>query len=306
MNVFMEDKDKIDNNYKKFWELITNAMSFVGNEPIILAQLEQYFSPKPANLTDYTDAKTLQSRIDNLIVKMGGPPYLINSNEDKKTYDTHPAAIMDEVIYSFNRARKIICRAHMTMMGYELHKKHPDFPTGLLQDGEIREQFLKFIEDSFWEHCEQGYICLCSLWDRIGQVLDFVYFNIRQFERDGFPAVFDRIIFNIIPVDDNLIKLTNINKIREYHSSEKSSGLKWLLSRRNVLIHSLHLRKIQIGADVDLYDSAFNHFEDKYRKKLAPASPEEEVKILHCQLKTFTELFPIVLDVIEYGIDKKK
>jgi hypothetical protein len=66
---------------------------------------------------------------------------------------------------------------------------------------EVQENFIALVESSFWEQTETAYIRMASNWDRVGQILDFAFFSIRQFERDGLTAVMDRICSNFVPMD---------------------------------------------------------------------------------------------------------
>jgi len=155
----------------------------------------------------------------------------------------------------------------------------------------------------FWEHAETSFIKLASLWDRLGQLLDFVFFNIRQYERDGFPAVVDRIAANYLPVYEELRVSESWQAIREYQTSERTEGLKWLLKRRNLLVHSLHLRPIDEAGDSEdpIFESAFNHLDNSAKKRLAPGNREEELNHLHDHLTAAATLFNEILSLCEIG-----
>jgi hypothetical protein len=103
--------------------------------------------------------------------------------------------------------------------------------------------YARVLEGYFWNALEIATIRLASYWDRVGQLLDFVFFNIRQHEREGFPVVLERIKKNFAPTFSEVFRDDpNWNALLEYANSEKPSGLKWLLRRRNVAVHSTSFR----------------------------------------------------------------
>ena len=169
-------------------------------------------------------------------------------------------------------------------------------------DEQIRSWFLSNAEHAFWEHAENAFIKLCSYWDRVGQILDFTFFRIRQFDRDGFTAVMDRIHANFFPVYEDIRNSLAWKSLRKYQNSEQEDGLKWLLRRRNLVIHSLHLQPIQTEAGRENIESAYNHLEESLRKKLRPGTPKQEVERLHAHLRAAAELFPHVLTLCEQAV----
>lgn len=159
---------------------------------------------------------------------------------------------------------------------------------------------LKDLQDAmsemFWEHAETSYIRLASFWDRIGQLLDFVFFNIRQYERNGFPSVLSPIRSNYVPLFLDLDFSEPWNDLWNYQKSENVDGLGWLIRRRNLLVHSLHLEPMEVGEKENaIFSSAFNHLDEAVRKKLKPGSPKAELDYLHTHLAAAARLFPDVV-----------
>lgn len=290
---------------EKIASVLGDAMAFVTNEVIVLARLEEFFSPKPAQLAESEESrKALQQRVDKLSEALGGPPRLIIhfTNEPKPHYDTYADAAFDEALTLFHRARVSVTRAHMFLIGSGMHERMPevlDLPT----DKEFRELLVKRISAAFWEHAETSFIRLASYWDRIGQLLDFVFFGIRQYERDGFPAVMDRIQNNWAAVDPALREMDAWKALRGFQTSEQIAGLKWLLRRRNLLIHSMHLRPIEPNDEDPLFDSAFNHLDSALRKKLAPGSMQDELNYIHEHLAIAAAQLPNVLSILEHAAE---
>jgi hypothetical protein len=291
-----EDLDRLET-------VLAATVEYVWKEPLVLAQLEQYFSPKPASLGSW---KELRRRVGYLVERLGGPPMLIiqGNDEPKPRYDLYPAAALHEVTTMFHRTRRSVTRAHMLMIGSHIVHETPEiFP--LPTEGGIRGQFLETVESAFWEQAETVYIRLASYWDRVGQSLDFAFFGIRQFERDGFTAVIDRIRANFV-VHMDLLSSPAWISVRAFQTSEREDGLKWLLRRRNLLVHSLYLRPIQEPQDRALFESEFNHIEVALREKLAPGNPVQEVERMHLQLQKAAELFPSALELCEHAADVRR
>ena len=128
--------------------------------------------------------------------------------------------------------------------------KNPDAAAALIREAQA----------AFWEHAEAAYIRLCSFWDRVGQVLDFAFFNIRKFDQNGFAAIMDRIDLNAVPMADGLKNCNSWQRLRSFQTSEKEDGLKWLVQRRNLVVHSLHLHPVKTDEE-GVFKSQFNHLD---------------------------------------------
>jgi hypothetical protein len=168
----------------------------------------------------------------------------------------------------------------------------------IADDGEMRIAIEVEMRERFWEHTETSFIRLASHWDRVGQLLDFAFFNIRQYERDGFAAVMDRIRSNILPVTAALANHQAWRRLRQYQTSEQPDGLKWLIRRRNFVVHSLHLSPPPPDRNEDpIFAVAYNHLDVAIKERLKPGSPKEELDLLHVQLQKAAGLFESAIDV---------
>lgn len=290
---------------KELLSAVTGAIRLVADEPVVIAKLDPFFSPKPARLEDHCEAKILQARVDRLVETLGGPPRLVVrriGDSTKENADYYPQAAIGEVVNMFHRTRWSICRAQMAFVGTMTIKEIPE--ALLTSEGSpVSEPFLKIIESAFWEHAESAYIRLASFWDRAGQLLDFAFFGIRQFERDGFTAVVDRIHSNFAPLYPSLRDSAAWKNLRSFQTSEQVVGLKWLLRRRNIIVHSLSLRPLSEPVESSLFESEFNHLDEKLRKHLCPGTPTEEIERLHGQLTKTAELFPAVIELCEHAAE---
>jgi hypothetical protein len=61
--------DQKEEDLDRFERVLAATVDYVGKEPIVLAYLEQYFSPQPASL-----ANDLDQRLHLLAERLGGPP----------------------------------------------------------------------------------------------------------------------------------------------------------------------------------------------------------------------------------------
>ena len=117
----------------------------------------------------------------------------------------------------------------------------------------------------------------------------------------------DRINNNILPINSELKKSVDWFALRKYQTSESEDGFKWLLRRRNLIVHSLHLQPlVDFSADHELFDSAYNHLEEKLINKLKPGNAEEEIARLHLHLEAAASLFHYVLNLSEQYLNSRK
>lgn len=307
MNESSEDENlQKEERIELFADALCDLLKHAINTPIVMARIADFLDPQPIKLANSKEeADTLNRKISRLIRECGGPPELIiirNDDLKKPVYDTYVKACIEEALAVFRRSRSTIIRAHSLYVGSETIRQHPEWFIQPLTDKET-EFFVKYSTDEFWESCETAYIRLASLWDRLGQLLDFVFFNIRQYERDGFPAVMDRIRVNFVPISSAIAENKAWKLLRQYQSSEAETGQKWLLRRRNLLIHSLHLRPVpQNSGEDEIFLSAYNHLDESVREKLRPRTMQAEIEHLHSHLCAAAEGITDTLDLCEEGI----
>lgn len=304
----MNDKpndEKEDERSDRLIQLLANTLGQVTNELILLRQAEEFLDPKPAQIarTD-EEKKLLDRRVDELTGKLGGVPRLILTKEGSPPpkYDKYAEAALNELLSFFHRCRRSVVRTHVHFIGLGLIDKYEHL-LDLPKDEDLRRALESDIEERFWEHAETSYIRLASLWDRVGQLLDFVYFNIRQYERDGFASVMQRIRANFVVMDDALRNSSDWGRLWEYQKSGHTNGLTWLIRRRNLLVHSLYLRPPSSTQEEEpIFLSEYNHLEESVRKKLMPGSPKEEVDALHVHLEAAASLIRPVIGLCEHGV----
>ena len=269
-----------------------------------LRNMEEFFSPRPAKLAQAEDeTRDLEEKLEKLSEKLGHPSKFAITDDgesDLPDFDTYGTAALQEIVTTFHRCRTVACKAHLFFIGANIVRDHPDWWDPPIEM-ENAVAYSHTIENRFWEESETSYIRLASFWDRVGQLMDFVFFNIRQYEKDGFSYVMDRIYVNYIP----LYPLLKTNKgwlaLRSYQTSENENGLKWLIRRRNLLVHSLHLGSHRSEKEHPVFASAFNHLEEAAKRKLKPMSAEQELNQIHSHLQTAANLFKNALEVCDLG-----
>jgi hypothetical protein len=279
--------------------VLGNAVSYVANEALLLAQYEIVQEDKFANLRNPHDDGSFERRLERVEVHLGGPPkhYLLRVGDEPPPADNYPYDVLKEVLDVFSRARKSVLRAHLFMAGSSLLSEQPDLME-LPKEPGIAAMFVAQAAEAFWEHAEAAYIRLFSFWDRIGQVLDFAFFNIRKFDQNGFYAVMDRVSVNAVPMNASMATSGCWKRLRTFQTSEKDDGLKWLLQRRNLIVHSLHLHPVR-DDEASVFKSQFNHLDAAHRDKLRPRTIAGEVAQLKLQLTRAADLFPDFLTLLE-------
>jgi hypothetical protein len=295
-----EDKEKYDENFFKALDELVKAEF---NSILFGNLLMEYYGPQLVKLTTNKEEENELDRKTSELIKSlrGVPNFLIRlKNEPKPIYDTYVNSAIDEFFLSYQKAKEAIRRAHIKFIINDGIEKHPEYikkkpPTDLVE----------YLENLYWDMVEIAYIRLASYWDRAGQLLDYIFFNIRQYERDGFSAVIDRIHINVGRILPELLELEPWIDILKYRKAENPDGYKWLILRRNLIIHSISLKNYENYEDDDeLFESNYNHLNVTVKRKLAPQKPKEELKQLHTQFSIATELFTKVLEISYWGAKK--
>lgn len=291
----MEDEKVLDD----FAQSISELLGVVLNEEVMILKMEKFLSPSPPQLANTKEESDLLNKdLQKLSKALGGTPQLmIISHSDNRIqkYDEYGSTALSEVLSLYDRARYSLVKTHLLMIAKWFLRDKPN-----IWEQPFKEEELKFfqakLEQRFWQEAENCYIRLASYWDRVGQLFDFVFFNIRHYDREGFSSVMDKINSNFVPVFSELNESESWLRLRQYQASDKVDGFKWLVRRRNLLVHSLHLRTMPESDYEDpIVVYAFNHLEEKMRKKLTPGSEQDEVGYLHSHFGIMTELFRDVI-----------
>ena len=294
-------------HHERLQKVLENVVPYVTNEALLLAQFELLQEGKFARLWPKNDNDGFNKRMEQVEEHLGGPPrfYVVRDGEEAKVppADNYPHAAMQEAVEVFERARKSVVRANVFMTGSSLLAMRPDLME-LPKEPEMAAVVIRLAEEAFWEHAEAAFIRLSSFWDRIGQLFDFAFFNIRKFDQNGFSAVMDRVHNNVAPMDKQLKDSSSWKRLRTFQTSEEDTGLKWLLQRRNLIVHSLHLHPVTTDEE-GMFKSQFNHLDAAHREKLRPRDPDGEVTALVGQLDQAGSLFAECLSLVLLSRSRK-
>ena len=156
-----------------FLKVLGNAVSFVSNEAVVLAQYEAIQEGKFANLWPADDNGEFDLRVHRVVQHLGGPPpiYVLGNDQEPPLTDSYPGATMREAVGVFLRARKSVLRAHLFMAGSSLLAKQPGLME-LPKNPDAAAALIREAQAAFWEHAEAAYIRLLFLlgssWSGVG------------------------------------------------------------------------------------------------------------------------------------------
>lgn len=299
----MDDDIKLD----EFIHDLVQVFRWAALEPILAGKMERVLKPKPVVLAATPeDAETLRLRVETLSERLGAPSRLsitIDGKESGPASDEYGASALQELFTYFWRCRRPLVRAHLLFLTIGVMKNHKEYWKEQISEEEF-QSLIDSVTSNMWEGFETTYIRLASYWDRAGQLLDFLFFNVRHYDREGFGSVMEKIHNNFSLVLPTLGQHSSWKSLIEFHRSEQPDGFKWLVRRRNLLVHSLHLRPLDNQPEEPLFRYTFNHLDDKLRNKLKPSDPKTELDTLHSQLSRISTLLSDVLTLSEFAIDK--
>jgi len=279
---------------------------YLAEDALLLDKYDALYADMFGKLPPEHDDGTFSARVDTAVERLGGRARSDPNGPPSSSAGTdgYANAAMNEALKVFDRARKSVVRSHLCLTAHALLAQAG---TGKLSLPELakfsKEELGSKTDAAFWEHAETAYIRLSSFWDRVGQLLDFAFFNIRKFDHNGFNGVMDRMHSNVIPMVPQLRGDASWVRLRKFQTSAKDDGLKWLIERRNLIIHSLHLHPLPVSDEI-VFQSQFNHLEAAHTEKLKPRSFLEEVQLLQGQLAQASALFNDVLSLVHYSRPK--
>ncbi len=295
-----------DEQTSRFVEFLGKLLDIEINFAVTEKRAEDYFDPKPARLAvDDKAAKSLDAALSSLTDSLGAPPSVLiygHECEEPETYESYPVSVLSEMLSSFWKARRAICRVHLLFIAEQTVRTNPE--SMHLDESELI-LYIQPVMRRYWEQVEYAYIRLGAYWDRVGQLLDYIFFHIRQYENDSFSSVMGRIQSNMVPCYVSIASSRAFSNIRYFQKSEKEDGLVWLLRRRNLLVHRVGFF-VPHDYDEDtsknpLFVSSHNHLEAVKNNKLKQGDQKLELDRLHVQLNSICHLFLDVLDLSHTG-----
>jgi hypothetical protein len=290
----------VDERMAELVGMLVPAMRHIVAESALLSKYEVFMGSDFPDLLG-ANRDTVFQRLILLSLHLGGPSTESDHNPTGigAPVDGYPDATIKEVIAVYERARMSVMRASFFMQGTDMLTINPHFVDKNLPVG-AHPIYLSLAEQAFWEHAETAYIRLASFWDRVGQVMEFAFFNVRKFEHSTFSTVMKKIQGNVMQMLDDPKNDQLWNRLWKFHNANTDDGYTWLVERRNMMIHNLHLHPLQSNQEV-VFSSQYNHLETRHAANMKPRPPAEEVKLLVNQLHQATALFD---DFIAFTIDR--
>jgi hypothetical protein len=301
-----EAQDDADHFVSVFCDVLKHDM----DEDVILARMDKHFDPIPAVLFSNEDEqKALQKSVDqfsrrfdcNYSSSIFILPFDANPATGKIKIKTYHISLLNEWFSYFHKCRRSVCRAHMYCITLGALDKHPHFWPDMSE--EMRAVAKNLMESRVWDALEIATARLASYWDRVGQILDFVFFNIKQYERDGFPLVLERIKRNFAMSCPDIYNSHAWHEMNKYANSEKQNGYKWLIRRRNLVVHSMQMKPRPTYDNDVIFEYEFDHFEDRIVRDLAIKELREELLDIHSHLTSAASLVPFVIELATLGLD---
>lgn len=295
-----------DNKLEELVNDLVHVVRWATLEPIVAKKMERFLDPKPITLVETSEeADKLRLRVETLAERLGAPPRLsisIDGKASESVNDEYGASALQELFSYFWRCRRSLVRAHLLFITIGTMENHKEYWKDSVSD-EDHQALMHSFSSSMWEEFETTYIRLASYWDRAGQLLDFLFFNVRHYDREGFGSVMEKIHNNFSLVFPALAELNSWKSLNDFQRSEQPNGFKWLIRRRNLLVHSLHLRSLNDQPEEPLFQFTFNHLEDKLRNKLRPSDSKTELHRLHSHLSKISSLLPDLLSLSEFALN---
>lgn len=241
----------------------------------------------------------VHAALNDIHEKLGGTPEIIIQFYDKESpkYDTFVDSMIGELSVSLRKSLETVKKANVY---YRL-----SFFSEYMENEDLANFLMESYNQEFWDYLEMSYIRLASTWDRIGGLLEFCFFNIRQYDRDGFLSTIRKIHVNIVPMYLDLQKSESWKRLWSYSKSEKSDGLKWLLTRRNIVIHQTGIQELEDFKVLEEGDSfsKYNHILDKtVKEKLKPMPKDKELGKLVKHLEKTFRIFRDIKVICNMGV----
>ena len=174
-----DEGDDQDRNLSDLVEILARVMSHAANEPTLIKRMEPHLSPRPANIyTDEADAEDLERHICKFLNKIEPQQKLIITRDDeplslRDRIRTYQFDISEELTDCFRVCRNAVCRLHMFYITHESVRVNREFWKNMSEEDAMICGDL--LAKSFWEALEIATVRLVSYWDRVGQLLDFIF-----------------------------------------------------------------------------------------------------------------------------------
>ncbi len=125
------DNSTVENEQtSRFVEFLGKLLDIEINFAVTEKRAEDYFDPKPARLAvDDKAAKSLDAALSSLANSLGSPPSVLildHECEEPETYESYPVSVLSEMLSSFWKARRAICRVHLLFIAEQTVRTNPE------------------------------------------------------------------------------------------------------------------------------------------------------------------------------------
>ncbi|MBI5169787.1 MAG: hypothetical protein HZA61_09890 [Candidatus Eisenbacteria bacterium] len=159
----------------------------------------------------------------------------------------------------------------------------------------------RLVSAKFWESVATASLRLCAAYDRTAQLLAFIFFNVRKFDRDTYSGVIGQLTTNYAQEEQLFREQHGWRQIRATMAEVEA-----LHSRRNALTHSSTLRAGVWHPSATAAPVASTALERMRSKAVQQRAPDEEMTRLvkHCDTLSVVQL--AALDLCHFGLGTLK
>ena len=281
-------------NDKKYEDELISIYSDLLNSELASISVQERFDiianpPIPKLVKDKKEEEEFNRLIQEIIYAHGGVPLVVikKTGEKNPIYDTFIDSLISEILSMYQKTRRSIIKVQSQYAVVESLRYNKQF-----FKTPAPEEVVLMFEEYFWDSLEIAYLRLASYWDRIGQLFSFSFFNIRKYDKETFTDIIEKINSNYVLTISELKSMPEYKELWDYSKLEDKNGLKWLLQRRNLIIHSVGINtKTNNLVKGELFDSKYNHLDEKISNKLKKSNLKDEISVINFHYIKMCEYF---------------
>ncbi len=245
-----------------------------------------------------TVSEAIEDARSRLEIRLGAKKLVVwDRNEPRPVVrlDTFGSSAVDELIggaIAFDRA--MVC-AHIQRTGSEVWAES-ERGSGTRTD----EARFQLVTGLLWEAVEVGYFRACAYWDRVGQLLEFIFFNVRDY-REGFSATIQRMKTNFESDELPMQSLAGCDHW-QYLKKFRNRRHENLTSKRNVIAHRRGASSCRVEDSPSERDNYFDHLNATAGKF---TNLDSEICFLNDHVKEAWEALPHVLELSLWWLENR-
>lgn len=222
------------------------------------------------------------------------------------THDTFLAAAVEEFAYAttiVTRSAMELCALDSALSRLEAAVTDVAAASNEGLDAVELDRHMTLAGYELWDRVEIATVRTCGAWDRAAQVLSCVFFNIREFDRDTFPATIERLKVNFARADNIFSEHDAWRALQRYLDDPSDRGYRDLAGRRNIVTHSIGLSRSGAGDGTAGSERPRNALDTKRALRLKQSTPAKDVRRVLVQVRELLVLRQSVIDLCHFGID---